>query len=53
MSKRVIIYGDIHGCLDEFKSLRSDIKPQVLLMLNLKEVLRNGTWIIPKMVTGL
>jgi bis(5'-nucleosyl)-tetraphosphatase (symmetrical) len=27
MSRRVIVYGDIHGCLDEFKALRSKIKP--------------------------
>jgi len=27
MVKRVIIYGDIHGCLDEFKQLRAQIKP--------------------------
>ena len=27
MRKRVIIYGDIHGCLDEFMQLRDNIKP--------------------------
>ncbi len=26
MMKRVIVYGDIHGCLDEFKSLREKIE---------------------------
>ncbi len=28
MNKRVIIYGDIHGCLDELKKLRKKIKPR-------------------------
>jgi len=27
MAKRLIVYGDIHGCLDEFKLLRKKIKP--------------------------
>ncbi|RUM66527.1 MAG: protein phosphatase [Sulfurospirillum sp.] len=27
MSQRVIVYGDIHGCLKEFKKLREKIKP--------------------------
>jgi bis(5'-nucleosyl)-tetraphosphatase (symmetrical) len=27
MSGRVIVYGDIHGCLDEFKALRKKISP--------------------------
>lgn len=27
MNKRIIIYGDLHGCLDEFISLREKIKP--------------------------
>ena len=27
MEKRLIVYGDIHGCLDEFKLLRKKIKP--------------------------
>ena len=25
---RIIVYGDIHGCLDEFKQLRDDISPK-------------------------
>ena len=25
---RIIVYGDIHGCLDELKQLRADINPQ-------------------------
>ncbi len=28
MSRRVIVYGDIHGCLDELKKLRKKIKPK-------------------------
>ena len=28
MAKRLIIYGDIHGCLEEFKLLRKKIKPK-------------------------
>jgi bis(5'-nucleosyl)-tetraphosphatase (symmetrical) len=28
MGKRVIIYGDIHGCLEEFELLRKKVKPQ-------------------------
>ncbi len=28
MEQRVIVYGDIHGCLDELKKLREKIKPQ-------------------------
>ena len=27
MAKRLIVYGDIHGCLDEFKLLRKKINP--------------------------
>ena len=27
LDARVIIYGDIHGCLDEFKALREKLKP--------------------------
>ncbi len=28
MNRRIIIYGDIHGCLDELKKLRKKIKPR-------------------------
>ncbi len=28
MDRRVIVYGDIHGCLDEFKRLRKKVKVQ-------------------------
>ncbi len=28
MKRRVIVYGDIHGCLDELKKLRKKIKPK-------------------------
>ncbi len=28
MNRRVIVYGDIHGCLDELKKLRKKIKPR-------------------------
>jgi bis(5'-nucleosyl)-tetraphosphatase (symmetrical) len=27
--KSIIVYGDIHGCLDEFKKLRKKINPQI------------------------
>lgn len=26
--KRLIVYGDVHGCLDEFKELRHKITPR-------------------------
>lgn len=25
--KKIIVYGDLHGCLDEFLELRNKIKP--------------------------
>ena len=43
MKNRVIIYGDIHGCLDEFKSLRKDIKPsQTDIEISVGDFLNKG-----------
>jgi len=52
--KRVIVYGDLHGCLDELKALREKLKIQPEDMeISVGDILNKGPYLADKMIAYL